>query len=127
MIQGPIGRAAAKGLRSLNNWFNQNCFPTAALQQALANGTPRFGDSGRNILTGPGLVDVDASLIKRFTIADRVNTEFRAEVFNLFNHANFALPNATIGSGSADIISNTVNLGATGYNREIQLGLLVKF
>jgi hypothetical protein len=123
----PDRTCSGEGAKSLNNWFNQNCFPTAALQQALANGTPRFGNSGRNILVGPGLVDVDASLIKRFTIADKVNTEFRAEVFNMFNHANFALPNATIGSGSVDIISNTVNLGATGYNREIQLGLLVKF
>ena len=115
------------GAKSITNWFNQNCFPTTALQQALANGTPRFGDSGRNVLVGPGLVDVDASLIKRFTIAERVNTEFTAEVFNLFNHPNFALPNATIGSSSTGIISNTVNLGGTGYNREIQLGLKVKF
>ncbi len=115
------------GAKSQTNWFNQNCFPTAALQQALANGTPRFGDSGRNVLVGPGLVDVDASLIKRFTIAEKVNTEFTAEVFNLLNHPNFALPNATIGSGSTGIISNTVNLGGTGYNREIQLGLKVKF
>jgi hypothetical protein len=123
----PDRTCSGAGPKSLNDWFNLNCFPTAALQQALANGTPRFGDSGRNILTGPGLVDVDASLIKRFTISERVKTEFRAELFNLLNHPNFALPNATIGSGTAGVISNTVPLGATGYNREIQLGLKLAF
>ncbi len=123
----PDRTCSGKGPNSLNDWFNLSCFSTTALQQALANGTPRFGNSGRNILTGPGLVDVDASLIKRFAIAGKVNTEFQAEVFNLLNHPNFALPNATIGSGTAGIISNTVPLGATGYSREIQLGLEVKF
>jgi hypothetical protein len=98
-----------------------------ALQQALANGMPRFGNSGRNILTGPGLFDLDASLIKRFSIGERVKAEFRGEFFNVMNHPNFALPNASIGSASAGIISNTVPLGATGYNREIQLGVKVQF
>jgi hypothetical protein len=81
---------------------------------------PRFGDSLRHILVGHGTVDLDAALIKRVVIADRVNTEFRAEEFNILNHPNFALPHASIGSGVAGIISNTVPIGATGYNREIQ-------
>jgi hypothetical protein len=123
----PDRTCGGQGPKSVNDWFNLNCFNTTALQADLANGTPRFGNSRRNILVGPGTVDLDASLIKRFVIADRVNTEFRAEVFNILNHPNFALPNATIGSSSAGIISNTVPIGATGYNREIQLGLRVTF
>ena len=115
------------GPGTLAEWFNLNCFSTVAPQQALANGTPRFGNSGRNILTGPGLFDLDASLIKRFSIGERVKAEFRGEFFNVMNHPNFALPNASIGSASAGIISNTVPLAATGYNREIQLGVKVQF
>jgi hypothetical protein len=123
----PDRTCGGQGPKSVNDWFNLNCFTTTALQADLANGTPRFGNSRRNILVGPGTVDLDASLIKRVVIADRVNTEFRAEVFNTLNHPNFALPNATIGGASAGIISNTVPIGATGYNREIQLGLRVTF
>lgn len=115
------------GAKSVNNWFNQSCFTTTALATALANGTPRFGNSGRDIIPGPGLVDVDLSMIKRFSITEKVKTEFRAEFFNLLNHPNFALPNATIGSGSTGVISNTVPLGNVGYSREIQLGLKVTF
>ena len=123
----PDRTCSGDGSRTLANWFNLNCFSTVALQQALTNGTPRFGDSGRNILTGPRLFDLDVSLIKRFSVGEGVKTEFRAEFFNLLNHPNFALPNATIGSSSAGIISNTVPLGRTGYNRDIQLGLKVVF
>ena len=123
----PDRTCSGEGPKTLAEWFNLSCFPVAALQQALAGGTPRFGNSGRDILTGPGLVDVDLSLIKRFAITERLKAEFRADAFNLLNHPNFALPNAVIGSSSAGIISNTVPLGSTGYNREIQLGLKVKF
>ncbi len=123
----PDRTCSGEGPKTLTDWFNLSCFPVAALQQALASGAPRFGDSGRNILTGPGLVDVDLSLIKRFAIAERLKAEFRADAFNLFNHPNFALPNAVIGSSSAGIISNTVPLGSTGYNREIQVGMSVTF
>jgi hypothetical protein len=106
----------------VNNWFDQSCFNTVALQTALANGTPRFGNSGRNIIPGPSFVDLDNSLIKRFSIVDKVNMEFRAEFFNILNHPNFALPDSTIGTGSVGIISNT-----TGNSREIQLGLKMSF
>ena len=110
------------GKKSVNNWFDQSCFNTVALQTALANGTPRFGNSGRNIIPGPSFVDLDNSLIKRFSIVDKVNMEFRAEFFNILNHPNFALPDSTIGTGSVGIISNT-----TGNSREIQLGLKMSF
>ena len=123
----PDRTCSGQGSKSVNDWFNLNCFTTAALQADLANGTPRFGDSRRNILVGPELSTWMLPSSSEFVIAERVNTEFRAEVFNILNHPNFALPNATIGSGVAGIISNTVPIGATGYNREIQLGLRVTF
>jgi len=60
---------------------------------AIANATGTdFGDVGRNVLRGPGQMNVDFSIIKRFPLAESRNIELRAEFFNLFNHANFANP-----------------------------------
>jgi hypothetical protein len=52
----------------------------------------QFGNVGRNVLTGPGLFTVDLSFLKSNKIGERVTAQFRAEAFNVFNHANFALP-----------------------------------
>src|SRR5206468_533241 len=77
---------------------------------AGANGTD-IGNVGRNILRGPRQTNVDFSIIKRFTLNELKNLEFRAEVFNLFNHVNLANPisdlNAIFSSGG----STDVNTG----------------
>jgi hypothetical protein len=69
-----------------------------------------FGNVGRNVLRGPRQVNVDFSIIKRVSIDENKNIEFRAEFFNLFNHVNFANPisnlNAVSSSGGA-INANT--------------------
>ena len=110
-----------EGPRTLVEWFNVNCFSTAALSAALSNGTPRFGNSGRNILVGPRFSNTDISIIKRFDINERVKTEFRAEFFNLFNHPNLGLPNAAIGSSTVGQITSAASA------RDIQFGLKIKF
>ena len=51
-----------------------------------------FGNLGRNTLTGPGLATLDFSLNKSFQLTETKRLQFRSEFFNLFNHANFALP-----------------------------------
>jgi hypothetical protein len=53
-----------------------------------------FGDAGRNILRNPGLEQFDVSLLKNTRITERVTAQFRAEFFNVLNHANFASPAA---------------------------------
>ena len=58
-----------------------------------------FGNLGRNAWVGPGLAQFDLTFHKRLTFTERVNMEFRAEIYNLFNHANFSNPNATLGAG----------------------------
>jgi len=109
------------GAQTVANWFNTSCFTTDALSQALANGTPRFGNSGKNILYGPGIQQWDVSLIKRNPITEKLNLEFRAEFFNLFNHPNFGTPGTTIGSSTAGQITSA------GAPRDIQFGLKLKF
>ncbi len=60
----------------------------------------QFGDAGRNIARGPGSADVDVSALKYFPITERVGLQFRAESFNVANHANFGLPIADLSSAS---------------------------
>jgi hypothetical protein len=50
------------------------------------------------VVQGPGFVNVDVSLLKDFRLAESVRLQFRAEVFNVANHANFGLPIADLAS-----------------------------
>lgn len=56
------------------------------------NPSTRIGDAGRNILTGPGLLDLDTSLFKNMQIREYLRAQFRAEFFNVLNHPNLAPP-----------------------------------
>lgn len=58
-----------------------------------------FGDLPRNALRGPNFRQVDFILNKRFPITETIRLEFRTEVFNLFNRANFALPSSALNVG----------------------------
>ena len=109
------------GQKTVSNFFNTACFPTTSLATALANGTPRFGDSGTDILDGPGYKDWDLSLLKRIAIPEGARVEFRAEFFNAFNNVNFGPPNTTVGTGTVAQISSA------GSSRAIQLALKVSF
>jgi hypothetical protein len=109
------------GPQTVAEWFNVDCFTTDALAAALANGTPRFGNSGRNILFGPGLQEWDVSAIKRTPITEKVNLEIRAEFFNLFNHPSFSTPGNIIGTSTAGQITSA------GSPRDIQFGLKFNF
>jgi hypothetical protein len=102
-----------------NQWFNPSAFvlPTA--------GT--YGNAGRSILTGPGLADLDVSLFKTVALAERTRLQFRAEFFNVLNHANFGTPNAVVFSGTA--ISPTAGLitATATTSRQIQFGAKLVF
>src|SRR6185295_13349879 len=85
-----------------------------------------FGNLERNALRGPSFWQSDLILNKRFSINERVKLQFRTEVFNLFNRANFALPASTLNVGLPALTFNsTANafvLGsglqpATGYTQ----------
>lgn len=107
-------------LGSPNQYYDPTVF-----SQPLA-GT--YGNLGRNTLVGPGFADVDASIEKSFKIRESANAVFRAELFNIMNHANFGLPNTTVltatgaPNASAGVITQTVNSG-----RQIQFGLKISF
>ena len=67
--------------RKVSEYFNTSTF--------AAPPAGSFGTAGRNIILGPGINDFDFSLMKNFPITEEKRVEFRAELFNIFNHANF--------------------------------------
>lgn len=110
------------GPPTVSEWFNTSCFTENALKSALQAGTPTFGNSGRNILYGPGLNTWDFVLFRNLPITERANLEFRAEAYNLFNHANFNHPNASLASPST---FGTIT--GAGAPREIQFAARITF
>ena len=99
-------------------WFNVNDFPVPN----CPNGC--FGDAGKNILEGPGETTADLSARKFFNLTERVNLEFRAELFNAFNHPIFSQPDPFItdGPGAAGVITSTVI-----PQRQVQFALKLHF
>jgi hypothetical protein len=66
-----------------------------------------FGNLSRNALRGPNFLQADLIFNKRIPITERVKVEFRTEIFNLFNRANFALPSSTLNVGLPSLNFNT--------------------
>lgn len=109
------------GPQTVVEYFNTSCFSTMALSTAFASGNPRFGNSGRDILFGPGLNDWDVSLMKKTQITERMALEFRAQFFNLFNRPNFGNPGTTVNASNYGVITGA------GSPRDIQFGLKLEF
>jgi hypothetical protein len=100
--------------RRRERWFDTGAFPIQPVGE--------FGNSGRNVIEGPGFNNFDFSLIKKTTITETVYVEFRAEFFNLFNRTNF---------GGPGIIANapaTFGVISSAFDpRILQFGLKVFF
>lgn len=71
----------------------------------------RFGNSGRNILRGPGQTNLDASLFRDFPLTERFKLQFRAEAFNVSNTPWFSNPGATASSATRTLAGEITNLG----------------
>ena len=102
---------------TLSKWFNTQCFVTAP--------TGELGTAPRAPVYGPDFVNTDFSLIKRIPLSFREGTDldFRAEFFNLFNHAQFGLPGSDLASQTNfGVITSTVN-----NPRLIQFALKLRF
>ena len=82
-----------------------------------------FGNSGRDVLRGPGLTNYDANIVRKFPVRERVNVELRFEANNALNTPHFANPSALVGSATFGIIT------ASGFNgnRLVQTALRVTF
>jgi len=102
------------GHRSINHWFDTTAFPTPAQYT--------FGNSGRDILNGPGFHNIDFGLSRVIGLVEGASLEIRAEAFNLFNTPQFGLPNATLGQSTTAVISSVFN-----PQRQIQLAARIQF
>jgi hypothetical protein len=94
-----------------------------------ANAPGSFGNSGRNILRAPRFFNTDLGILKGTRIRERMNLQFRAEFFDIFNNVNFQPPNSNISSATAGRITSVVvdNFGLPNSERIIQLGLKLAF
>ncbi|PWU05614.1 MAG: TonB-dependent receptor, partial [Terriglobia bacterium] len=86
-----------------------------------------FGNVSRGVLRGPHMTNVDTSLFKRFKVNERWSLQFRAEMFNILNHANFAYPNEIVFSGSAYSSSAGAITNTATTSRQIQFALKLQF
>jgi hypothetical protein len=93
---------------------------TSSVTGNLALASP--GNLGRNTFTGPGWSNLDFSIIKETKITESKSLQFRAEFFNILNHATFGNPGAVLGSTGFGFTTNTATT-----EREIQFGLRFVF
>jgi len=113
---------------TVDRWFNPNCFSMPAV------GT--LGNAGAELGRGPNFINLDLGLVKDTKITETIRAQFRAEFFNILNHANFSVPasnsiftalanNPATGAGvnsTAGVITSQV-----GNARQIQLALKLVF
>jgi len=94
--------------------FNTSCFTPAYAGQ--------IGSTPRNAFYGPGLIDLDTTLAKRFKITERIGFVFRADLFNVLNHTNFAMTSANRieANGSFGQISSTLRFGPSGGSGAVE-------
>jgi len=91
-------------------WYN----PAAFQKLDPSTQVGQFGNAGRNIVQGPGFQQWDFSAMKNFRFTETTKLQFRAELFNIFNHANFGIP------------VNDLNSSASGSIQRAQPGRLVQ-
>ena len=109
------GVSTLGGIGNGSPWFDTSAFAAPA---ALT-----FGNIGRNSLMGPGFVNLDASLYRRFQIREHRALDFRFETFNTANHPHFANPAGVFGASTFGLVTQTI----PGDDRGVQLGVKIIF
>ncbi len=112
-VTGPIAI-----IGSVDRWFDTSVFVPVA----------GFGNLGRNVVIGPGFNNTDFSIMKNTEVRESTQVQFRAEVFDVFNHANFGQPGSVVGSPNFGVITSTrFPTGESGSSRQIQLAIKLFF
>ena len=112
-VNGPV-----EIIGEVERWFDATAFASVA----------RFGGLGRNVIIGPGFRNVDLSVLKDTRLSEKTRLQFRAEVFDLLNRANFGQPGRIVGSQTFGQISNTrFPTGDSGSSRQLQFALKLLF
>jgi hypothetical protein len=101
------------GLKTPQTWFNTAAFTLPA--------PLTFGNTPRNSVLGPGYMDLDTSLQKRWQVWEAMDLQFRVDVYNLLNHPNFNLPGRIFGTSNFGVISSALD------PRQMQFALKLEF
>jgi len=108
-VTGPIAI-----IGSVDRWFDTSVFSPVA----------SFGNLGRNVVIGPGFKNTDFSIMRNTELGEKMRLQFRVEVFDLLNHANFGQPGNVVGTPGFGRITNTrFPTGESGSSRQMQLGI----
>jgi len=104
VIAGCNKTTSGSATQRLNDWFNINCFTQPAAFT--------FGDESRTDpnLRSAGIGNWDFSAFKSFPLKERLNLQFRAEFFNIFNRVQFSNPGQSLGSSSFGVVTSQANL-----------------
>ncbi len=121
-----LSSSPADGYFNPTSFTGVTCPPN--VNQGLWCEGPSVGQINRGSLTGPKYVDVDMSLAKRFKITESAGLTFQAGFFNIFNHPNFALPDANFADATTTFGKSTATaLPGQGGARVGQLALRFDF
>jgi len=112
-VTGPV-----QSVGSVDRWFDTR--PFVAVN--------RNGNLGLNVIIGPGFSNVDFSLLKNTKLSERLNLQFRTEVFDVFNHPSFGQPGRIVGTPGFGRVTNTrFPTGDSGSSRQLQFALKLMF
>ena len=110
-VTGPIAMPGR-----VERWFDTSVFTAV----------PRFGNLGRNVVIGPGFNNMDFAIIKNTRVDETLRVQFRAECFDLFNHANFGAPGTVVGTPAfGQITSTRFPTGESGSSRQVQFAVKI--
>jgi hypothetical protein len=105
---------------SIYGWYNKSAFAVPA--------TGRFGTCGTNSLRGPGLVNADLGIERKFALREKLALNFRAEMFNLANTPHHSNPTGNVTSGSFMQALGIISTGRDGIEqRVVRLSLRLGF
>ena len=117
----PTPVCATSTSQNINCWYNPAAFALPAIAPLQVSAT-MFGNAGRGSLRGPAFYNTDFSIFKDFKFKERGKLELRAEIFNLFNTPQFALPNNQVDTSNAGQITSTLH-----ESRQIQVSVNISF
>jgi hypothetical protein len=87
-----------------------------------------FGNLGRNVVIGPGFINLDAALVKNTKLTEKLTWQLRADAFDLLNQANFGQPGSTLGQSTFGLMTGTrFPPGDSGSSRQLQVAMKLIF
>ena len=114
----PDVTGSIKAIYNVNQWFNTSVFTAVS----------RVGNLGRNVIIGPAFNNADLSIMKDTVFSERIRAQFRAEFFDVLNHANLGQPGNVVGTPNFGISTSTrFPTGESGSSRQLQFGIKVIF